>query len=722
VILRGIYLLLLLIPSVFPQTTIRTTTREVLLDMVVRDKKERAVTDLKPGDVEVYEDGVRQNIKSFRLISGREQRESERAEPASAPGSGSSPPQSSPRAVRQINLVSIVFQAMSPKSRLFARDAALKFLDNELTPNTYVAVFSLDYRLNALQNYTRDVPALRKAIEHAASGNYDQFVNDTANVLRQVSMNARPGPNGTFTIEFGFDPFSSSGMATAGAEQTYSESAQIMNGILHGQVGVESYQFGMRSVAALLLLAREQSRLPGRKTVIFLSEGLVLPPNNRETFRAVLSEANRANVSFYAIDAGGLSTTNPMLPAQSELRNVAKLSQDQQLLVPTPSENEVNGDVAEKTKDWMHQDDSLFYALSANPQQSMQELAESTGGFLIANTNDIVKPLRRIMEEVGMHYELTYSPTSQNYDCGFRKITVKLARGGLRVQARDGYYALPDLNGEPLLPFEAAALKALDTSPLPKALSYHAAALRFRPVPGGALYDMVFDLPIRGLTAGLEREHPVARLHASFLALLKDEHGQVIGKISRDLPRAVPADKLDEFREGNLVFAQPFAVRTGRYTLETVVLDREGEAAAAQRSVFVVSPTSPGVGLSGIVLVRRVDKLDKAWNSNDPLEPASERITPSLTDQIGAGVKPSLYFVVYPDPQQNATKPEVTIRYLASGSEVGRETPALPQPDATGAIPMMVEPSLDGLGHYEVRVSVRQGSSVAESATVFWLN
>jgi len=721
--LRGTYLLLLLpIASALPQTTIRTTTREVLLDMVVRDKKERAVTDLKTGDLQVYEDGVLQSIKSFRLISGREQRESERAEPvAGAPETVSSPTGVSPHAVRQINLVSIVFQAMSPKSRLFARDAALKFLDNELTPNTYVAIFSLDYRLNALQNYTRDVPALRKAIEHAASGNYDQFVNDTANVLRQVSMNVRTSQTG-FTIEFGFDPFSSSGMATAGAEQADSESAQIMNGILHGQVGVESYQFGMRSVAALLLLAREQSRLPGRKTVIFLSEGLVLPPNNRETFRAVLSEANRANVSFYAIDAGGLSTTNPMLPAQSELRNIAKESQDQQSLVATPSINPTNQEIAEKTKDWMHQDDSLFYALSANPQQSMQELAESTGGFLIANTNDIVKPLRRIMEEVGMHYELTYSPTSQNYDGGFRKITVKLARSGVRVQARDGYYALPDLNGEPLLPFEAAALKALNTSPLPKALTYRAAALRFRPVPGGALYDMVLDLPIRGLTAGLEREHPVARLHASFLALLKDEHGQVIGKISRDLPRAVPADRLDEFREGDLVFAQPFAVRIGRYTLETVVLDREGEIAAAQRSVFVVSAPSPGVGLSGIVLVRRVDKLEKAWNTNDPLELASERITPSLNDQIAAGAKPSLYFVVYPDPQQSATKPEVTIRYLASGNEVGRETPALPQPDATGAIPVMVEPRLDELGHYEVRVSVRQGASVAESSTVFWLN
>jgi len=352
----------------------------------------------------------------------------------------------------------------------------------------------------------------------------------------------------------------------------------------------------------------------------------------------------------------------------------------------------------------------------------MQELAESTGGFLIADTNDIHKPLRRIMEDVGTHYELTYTPTSQTYDGRFRRIEVRLARKGLRVQARDGYYALPDLEGEPLLPFEMAALKALDASPPPQALRYHAAALRFGPAQGGAYYDMVFDLPMSQLTVHLDREHPIARLHASFLALLKDERGQVIGKISRDLPRVVPADKLEGFRQGNMVFAQPFAVRAGRYTLETAVLDREAGSAAARRSVFVVSPPAPGLGLSGIVLVRRADKLDSPWNPIDPLEPAGYRITPLLGDQVPAASKPSLYFAVYPDARESAAKPEVTVQYFAFGREVARETPALPPADATGAIPIMLKADLEDPGHYEVRVTVKQGASEAHGAMEFWLN
>ena len=78
-----------LLPVALAQTTseaakpnnpvIHTTTREVLLDLVVRDKHHHAVTDLAPEEVEVYEDGVRQNIRVFRNIQGSEQLQTERA-------------------------------------------------------------------------------------------------------------------------------------------------------------------------------------------------------------------------------------------------------------------------------------------------------------------------------------------------------------------------------------------------------------------------------------------------------------------------------------------------------------------------------------------------------------------------------------------------------------------------------------------------------------------
>src|SRR5215213_2026443 len=51
------------------EEVITVGSNEILLDAVVKDKKGHVVKDLKPSDVEVYEDGVRQEVKSFRLVT-----------------------------------------------------------------------------------------------------------------------------------------------------------------------------------------------------------------------------------------------------------------------------------------------------------------------------------------------------------------------------------------------------------------------------------------------------------------------------------------------------------------------------------------------------------------------------------------------------------------------------------------------------------------------------
>ena len=50
------------------QGEVQLSTREVLLDLVVTDKKGHPITDLKPGEFEVYENGERQQVTSFGLV------------------------------------------------------------------------------------------------------------------------------------------------------------------------------------------------------------------------------------------------------------------------------------------------------------------------------------------------------------------------------------------------------------------------------------------------------------------------------------------------------------------------------------------------------------------------------------------------------------------------------------------------------------------------------
>ena len=82
--------------------------------------------------------------------------------------------------------------------------------------------------------------------------------------------------------------------------------AQVIAGSLRFSDSIQRQQQGQSSLYPMLALVKAQGRLAGRKTLLYFSEGLVVPKNLEEVFKTTISEANRANVTVYAIDARGL--------------------------------------------------------------------------------------------------------------------------------------------------------------------------------------------------------------------------------------------------------------------------------------------------------------------------------------------------------------------------------------------------------------------------------
>ena len=687
-----------------PQETnlpvIRSTTQEVLLDAVVRDKKERLIRDLKPDEFRILEDGVPQKLQTFRFTDT----DSDEAQPASGPAAPGTAAAHGPalNPLHNLNIVTVVFERMGPRSRLFAQQAAAEFLTNEFRSNTYGGVFSLDYRLNALQPYTNNLNLLRKAIARATTGNYTEFRKDSENVLNNLAVEISGSEAGITIATAGGDPYQSAGAATQGAESAglSSDGQMALARLVWKQMEMVNYGAGWRSLDGLLSLVEAQAALPGRKTVLLLSEGLVVPWQVENMFQAIIAAANRANVSIYCVDVTGLSIRSPGTASSDLVRTSARISKNQNMTA--------NGDAA---VDMFHQDETVNTSLHANPQAAMAELAESTGGFLIANTNDTAKPLHRVMEDVRAHYELSYVPSSQNYDGHFRKIEVQVTRRGAQVHTRAGYFALPLVAGEVLQPFEMAALDALNARPQPKAFAYRAEALPFRAARSAVQYSMVFQVPMQNLSYREDKQTAKLRTHISLLALVKDANGQIAAKVSRDLANDIPADKFDEFARGDLTFAQPLLLAPGRYTVETAAVDRENGAASVKRAALVVSD-DPGVGLSEPVPVRRVDPYDVprdgGWNPADPLQYGGGKVTPSLDAVFPAGTEIPLYMVVYPAP--GGVPPRLSIAVLRDGRVLSSATPDLPLPDPTGAIPFMNTISPPP-GQYEIQVTARQGAS-----------
>ncbi len=74
---------------------------------------------------------------------------------------------------------------------------------------------------------------------------------------------------------------------------------------------------------------------------------------------------------------------------------------------------------------------------------ALKQLTENTGGrvFFPYSTSQLSKAFREIQEELRSQYNLAYVPTNKRADGRFRKIRVKVDRGGIDVRHRKGYYA-----------------------------------------------------------------------------------------------------------------------------------------------------------------------------------------------------------------------------------------------------------------------------------------
>src|SRR5918911_358918 len=368
---------------------------EVPFDVVVRDKKGRAVTDLSASDFEVYEDGVPQQINSFRLVAREDRGGGTVADDSGkANASEGKNPSKNPGAV-QINQVAggveagsrlggvaIVFDRLSPDARARAREAALGYVGEK---DDLVGVFLTDLSLVVLQPYTDDMQLVRKAIENAGASNPSLYASNNreardvrkalGNTIEEISRNP---------MNYG--------------AQMEKKRLEMQLWKLEREEEYQRDQQGTATMRGLLKIAGALRGLPGRKAVILFSEGLIIPPSVLNPFRALINAANRNNVSFYTVDAAGLRAESKTEETRKEIVSRSNLR-----LIQEANNQESN---VPMTKGLERNEDLLYL----NPDSGLGQLADQTGGFHITDTNDIKAGLRRVDEDLHSYYLLSYSP------------------------------------------------------------------------------------------------------------------------------------------------------------------------------------------------------------------------------------------------------------------------------------------------------------------------
>jgi VWFA-related protein len=638
--------------------TIRTTTSEVLLDFVVRDKNAKIIRNLRPEEIQVFEDGVPQTLRHFEFVNGRVEAQAPVPSapataaaptpvPAAVAPSNAAPPPPTINEVRDMSVVTVVIGNLDPRGSEATLNAMRDFAKSDLGPNTYVGVFRLgEGGLRNLQPYTNDAAKISAAIEtavrQALAGDFGAIDASSMDLggMGAVSNMANPVPQ--------LPLIGSTGIKGGGPGGDVAAMSSAWNNELH-----DVYLGSMQYLSPLRSLVDSQAQVPGRKVMLLFSAGILVHPDTVEFLHSIISAANRANVSIYALDTKGQPTDQGQAehggqpstdPTQSDLDDArrrvaaaATLSMNQQLdrgsAAVSPDEV-VAMEVAESS-------------IHSNTRGNMQELAEGTGGALLPDTLDLREPIRDAIESARTHYEATYATTNATLDGNFRRIEVKVTRPGATVFARSGYYAVPLINGHQVYPFEVATLKAINTKPDLHQFDFNTMTPEFRPGAVRNQYAFIFQAPTKDLTVTTDDKW--AKVHVCVTALIKDSRGQIVDKISKDIPYDLPIAMKTQMEKGTVSFTAPFFLAPGHYTIDTAAVDRQSMKASVSRSVLDVDQDS-GFSVSDVSVVRRVDDIHGQANVFDPFESRGGTVTPELSNNLqpDASGNVKFYAVAYP--------------------------------------------------------------------------
>lgn len=687
--------------------TLRAGTTAVILDAVVRDRQGRPVRDLRQEDITVTEDGVPREIRSFRLV---ERPASSAPADSAAPATGRAP-----SADETPILVTLVFDHLPQAGRALARKAALQFVQGERPRNQWLAVFVLEQRLRLVQTFTRDPEALRRALERATSasaespdrivsqGDPDQAARSAEAALAQTTAGRPAGDGGAI-----------------GAAVTEARVSEVISRMARMVEAADAQQRGQSTLFPLMALMKAQGALAGRKALLFFSEGLQIPPNLEDAYRSAISEANRANVSIYPIDARGLDTGRTLDNSRQMLDRSGRNSQSQQVRGssqrPVTLDDVMNSETAEG-------------ALRANVQDALRVLAEETGGALIGDSNDLGTALvRRVRSDLDSYYEIGYVPAAGPLDGKFRSLQVKVARRGVTVHSRSGYFALPGTDDSPLMPYELPMLAAASAAPAPSAFPYAAGVFRFDSSSRGVQHVLLLEVPLEHLTFEEQRQSRTYALRFTAMALVKDDAGQVVRRLSETFPLEGPLDRLPSLKRGRLRFTRQFDLPPGRYTIQTVARDQATERASVKSMPLDVPRPADGIRISDVSIVGRVDRAGPAPGGadDDPFLTGPMRIVPNLSMAISKAVNDqiSAFMTIYPGRgAATGGKPELTVEFTKAGAVIGRSAAELPDPDESGRIKYVASFPTGAFvpGTYGLRAVATQGTASARAETSFVL-
>jgi VWFA-related protein len=623
-----------------------STTTAILVDVVVRDKRGRPVTDLTAADFDVAEDGVPQKVDTFTRVShggGIGVGVAWRSPASTVAVTPTDPePAAASAAVVDDATTALVFDHLSAESLRLAQKATLEYVPMNGESSVRVGVFASDPGIRVVQRYTTDRSLVRKAVAHVVpSGTTaeeekgertDELITRRRELGGQTQAAAAAGGTGAGVGR---------NASEIGERENELRQIQTELNMIRSFENLDRENRGYDTSLALLAVVQSLANFPGRKTIVFFSEGLPVSPVLSARLDHVIEAANRANVTAYAVDAKGLRAKSTLTNARKEMETFAE-DRMSQIASGTNRTEQPLTMAFERVED----------TIKLDSRGGLARLAEDTGGFLVEQSNDLSSAFRRIDEDNQFHYLLTYSPRNNVFDGKFRKINVTVARSGTQVFARKGYRAIRTSPAVDAGNYEAPALALLDRAPFPNAFPVHAAGFSFPDPARPGITPLLVHVATESLLFNVDRQRSTYSAQAAVVVRIRDGQGHEVQTLSQQYVLSGEAKDLDAAKNGDILFYREADLPPGVYTMESIVFDATARKGSARAATLTVPATERSAfGMSSLVLVSRVEELKTPTHSLAPLYVGNSLLYPNLGEPIKNSPSRELpfYFALYGD-------------------------------------------------------------------------
>jgi VWFA-related protein len=568
---------------------VRITTNLVQVDAVVTDKSGKPVTDLKPQEIQIYEDNRPQKITHFSYIFSGNNRNSK---PAPSQQTSTVLPSINlrPEDVRRTIALVVDDLGLSFQSTVYVRRALRKFVDEQMQPGDLVAIIRTSGGIGALQQFTSDKRQLYAAVDHIkwyAAG------------------------------RSGVTPFAPIQPPTPGAF-----GAEIDAKTKEMDEFREDF-FAVGTLGAVSYVVKGLGDLPGRKSILLISDGFRINDNEKITsqmgtesgarnnrtlqrLQALIDQASRASVVIYTMNASGIQNYSA-ISAEDSLSDATSASGAR-----SPS------DVTQLLSDRR--------TAAFDQQSGLDYLAQQTGGLSIRNTNDLSGGIRKILEDQRGYYLIGYRPDQSTFDPktgrrSFHHLTLKVTRPGeFIVRMRKGFFGVTDseVASASVTPREQV-LHALVSPFGASAVPIRLTSLFANDAKTGSFMRSLLHVDASALTF---TDEPDDWHQAQFdvVAVTFGDNGNVVDQVSRVDRLRVRGDAYQHVLKSGFVYVITLPVKKpGAYQLRVALRDQASQRlGSASQFVQVPDMKKNRLELSGILLSagQRSSSVQPSQNSS----------------------------------------------------------------------------------------------------------